>query len=376
MKTRVLCVNLGSRTAKLTVVDVADDALAGSPPQPAFESDVPLDTLHTADIEQQLAACGVDDIAVVAYRTVRIAALPPRDAVEIDDRVLAEIRASEEFAPLHTRSMLTAHEILAPRFPGARQMAVFDGAYHRSIPEHAAAYGLPYDDFVAGWKKMGFHGLSHGYAAARAAVLLGDAVPQRKLVSAHLGGGASIAAIAGDRSVDTTMGFTPIDGLLMATRSGSIDAGMLLAYMRRRALSIDETESLLSERSGLLGLGGSADMRELITARERGDRRATLAYDVFVYRTVTAIGAMCAALNGIEVLTFLGGIGENAPVVRTDVCASLAFAGVRLDPAANAAPSSDALISAADSTVRVLRIRTREDWTMALAAAGLSGGAG
>jgi acetate kinase len=282
--------------------------------------------------------------------------------------VRASILAAAEFAPLHTRSVIAAYDVLHGALPGARHVAVFDAAFHRTIPPHAAAYGLPYADFEDGWRKVGFHGLSHRYAAARAATVLGDPRPSRKLVSVHLGGGCSIAAIDGARSVDTSMGFTPQDGLVMATRSGTLDAGMLLAYMRAKRLSIEETERLISERSGLLGLGGSADMREIIAERARGDVRAAFAYDVFVYRAVGVAAAMAAALDGLAALAFLGGIGENAPAVRADMCAGLSFLNVRTDPARNADPPGDALISPAGAAVPVLRIHTREDWALALAA--------
>jgi len=346
--TTVLCVNLGSRTAKLTLLAVEAGARAGVPAEPL--------------------ALDVERAEIVAYRVVRTNGIPARDAEPFDARMRQAIADSAEFDPLHARSVLAARDEFGGKVPRAAHVAVFDSAFHRTIPDRAAAYGLPYDDFVAGWRKVGFHGLSHAYAAARVATLLGDAAPRRKLVSAHLGGGASLAAIDGARSVDTTMGFTPLDGLLMATRSGSVDPGMLLAYMRSHGLDVDAAEALLTERSGLLGLGGSADVREILAAIGRGDVRARLAYDVFVYRVTTAMGAMIAALGGIEALAFLGGIGENTAGVRAEACAPFAFAGVQLDPERNAAPAGDALVSADASRVPVFRIHTREDWMIALAA--------
>jgi acetate kinase len=304
----------------------------------------------------------------VAYRVVRTNALPATDAAPFDAAVRAAILAAAEFAPLHTRSVVAAYDALAAALPAARHIAVFDAAFHRTIPPHAAAYGLPYDDYLAGWRKVGFHGLSHAYAAARVAVLLGDAAPARKLVSLHLGGGCSAAAIDGARSRDTTMGFTPQDGLVMTTRSGTLDAGMLLAYMRKRRLSLDDAEALISQRSGLLGLGGSADMRAIVAGRAAGDERAGLAYDVFVYRAVAAAAAMAAAAGGLEALAFLGGIGENSVDVRADVSAGLTFLGAHVDPARNDASNADAIVSPPQCAVPVLRIHTREDWMMALAA--------
>lgn len=366
MSVRVLCVNLGSRTAKLTVLDVAAGSLPGRPQAPLAEIDRTIDELGAGDLLGTIPAGSID---AVAYRVVRVAELPAADCVPFDDRLRAAILASYELAPLHTKAVVDASDALRRALPGARHVAVFDAAFHRTIPDRAAAYGLPYADFAAGWRKVGYHGLSHAYAAARVAVLLGDAEPRRNLVSAHLGGGASIAAIAGARSVDTSMGFTPVDGLVMSTRAGSIDAGMLLAYMRRKGLDAEAAEHLLSHECGLLGLGGFADMRDILAARARGEAGAILAFDVFVYRIATAIGAAAAALGGIDALAFLGGIGENAAAVRASACAPLGFLGIAVDPERNAAPAGDALLSPPDAAVPVVRVHTREDWIMALAGA-------
>ena len=362
----MLCVNLGSRTAKLTVLDVAPGARAGAPGTPVAEAEPALEDVGGGAALRPFAAHPPD---VVAYRVVRTSALPATDAVAFDAATRAAILAAAEFAPLHTRSVVAAYDALSAALPAARHMAVFDAAFHRTIPAHAAAYGLPYDDFTAGWRKVGFHGLSHAYAAARTAVLLGDAQPTRKLVSLHLGGGCSAAAIDGPHSRDTTMGFTPQDGLLMATRSGTLDAGMLLAYMRRKRLSIDDAEALISQRSGLLGLGGSADMRAILTARAAGDQPRGTRTRRRPGARVGAAAAMAAATSGLDALAFLGGIGENSADVRADVTAGLGFLGARVDPERNDASNADALISP-PGALPVLRIHTREDWIMALAAAG------
>jgi len=366
--TRVLCVNLGSSSAKISLVAVPPDAAAGRPGRPLEEADCPLDALADPATLGPFEAAGVD---VVAYRVVRIRNLPAADAAPFDDAMRAAIAASEELAPLHTRGVIAAFATLSGRLTAARHVAVFDAAFHRTIPDRAAAYGLPYADFAAGWRKVGFHGLSHAFAAARVAVLLGDPGPVRKVIGVHLGGGCSVAAIDGPRSIDTSMGFTPQDGLLMATRSGTLDAGMLLAYMRAKRLSVAETEALISDASGLLGLGGSADMRDIVARRAAGDERARLAYDVFVYRAVMGIGAMAAALNGVDAIAFLGGIGEHLPDVRADVCAGLAHLGARIDAARNTPETADALISPERAPVAVARLHVREDWMMALAATAL-----
>jgi acetate kinase len=362
---RVLCVNLGSRSAKISLVAVGPGAVAGEPAAPLAETECALDALADPATLEPFETAGVD---IVAYRVVRIRHLPAADAVVFDAGARAAIADSQELAPLHTRSVIAAFDALSVKLAQARQVAVFDAAFHRTIPDRAAAYGLPYAAFLAGWRKVGFHGLSHAFAAARLAVLMNDPAPRRRVVGVHLGGGCSVAAIDGARSIDTSMGFTPQDGLVMATRSGTLDAGMLLAYMRANQLSLDAAETLISDASGLLGLGGSADMRDIVARREGGDARAALAYDVFVYRAVSAIGAMAAALNGIDALTFAGGIGEHMPQLRADICAGLTYLGVRIDPARNSPATDDALISPAAAEIAVARLHVREDWMMALAA--------
>jgi acetate kinase len=361
---RVLCVNLGSRTAKLSVVRVGAGAELGHAPESEVETET---DIAAVDAPATFAAVDIARVDAVAYRVVRIHQLPTADAVLFDDATRAAIAESAELAPLHTRSVLDAFDTLRRSVPHAAHVAVFDAGFHRTIPDRAAVYGLPYEDALAGWRKVGFHGLSYAYASARAAVLLG-AARTRKLVALHLGGGCSACAIDDGRSVETTMGFTPTDGLLMATRSGSVDIGLMLAYMRKKKLSIDEAEAIVSERSGLLGLGGSSDMREIEAARARGDGRATLAYDVFVHKASAAVGAMSAALHGLDAMAFTGGIGEHDATARERICAPFAFLGVTLDDARNREPAGDAIVSRADARVTVLRIRAREDWSMALAA--------
>ncbi len=363
MSRRVLCVNLGSRTAKLSVLRVEDDAGLGVPVAPEMESTTGIDALDDADAFAQVDLAAID---VVAYRVVRIARLPANDAVPFDDAVRAAIAESAELAPLHTSSVLAISDTLRRRAPRAAHVATFDSAFHRTIPDRAAVYALPYADALAGWRKAGFHGLNYAYVAARNTVLLG--AKSQKLVGLHLGGGCSACAIEGGRSVETTMGFTPSDGLVMATRSGNVDVGLLLAYMRKKRLSIDEMETIVSERSGLFGLGGSSDMRDIQAARAAGDARAALAYDVFVHRAQAAIGAMSAALSGLDAIAFTGGVGEHDARVRADICAPFAYLGIVVDPAANVAADADAIVSSAASRVPVLRLAAREDWSMALTA--------
>jgi len=219
---------------------------------------------------------------------------------------------------------------------------------------------------MSGIRRYGFHGINHGYCAERAAHLLHRDLNSLKLVTCHLGNGCSLAAIHEGHSVDTTMGFTPLEGLMMGTRSGSVDPGILTYLMRQGRLKGQEIDDVLNQKSGLLGISGiSGDMREILAAMQQGHVRAGLAFDIYVHRLQAGIGAMAAVLGGMDALVFTGGVGENSPEVRETTCSNLLFLGVSLDQAANAQPSLDQDIAASDSPVRVLVIRAQEDWAIA-----------
>ena len=233
------------------------------------------------------------------------------------------------------------------------------------MPDAARAYGGPHQWLDDGLRRYGFHGLSHEHATTRSAALLGRAPGDVRLVSCHLGGGSSIAAVDRGRSVDTTMGFTPLDGLVMATRAGAVDPGLLL-HLLRHGTSVDELDDVLERRSGVFGLSGvSADLRLVIAARDGGDERARLAVDVFVHRLVTGIGAMIGALGGLDAIVFTGGIGEHSAEVRARAVAAFAWMGAVVDETANAAVTGDADISGPDARVRVLVVTAREDLVIA-----------
>ena len=252
------------------------------------------------------------------------------------------------------------------------QIAVFDTAFHRTLSLPAAVYPGPYAWFEQGIRRYGFHGINHQYCSARAAQLLGGDPDSLKVVSCHLGNGCSLAAIPGGRSVDTTMGFTPLEGLMMGTRSGSVDPSILTYLMRQGPVTGEELDDTLNKKSGLLGISGvSSDMRQIMTAVRQGNERAKLAFDMFVHRLRQGIAAMAASIQGIDVLIFTGGIGEHSADVRAATCEGLAFLGVRLDPDKNAASPADHQISVADSPVQVLIIRAQEDWAIAQACARL-----
>jgi len=280
--------------------------------------------------------------------------------------VKAGIAKVSAFAPLHNRAELEGMEIIEKLLGAVPQVAVFDTGFHRRMPLAAAVYPGPYQWFENGIRRYGFHGVNHQYCAARAAQLLGRDLNSLKLVTCHLGNGCSLAAIHQGYSIDTTMGFTPLEGLMMGTRSGSVDPGILTYLMREGRLQAQEIDDVLNKESGLLGISGiSGDMREILASMKRGDSRAKLAFDIYVHRLQAGIGAMIAVLGGIDVLVFSAGVGENSAEVRGAVCKQLSFLGLKLDDAANLQRTPDADIATPDSAVRVFIIRAQEDWAIA-----------
>jgi acetate kinase len=259
-------------------------------------------------------------------------------------------------------------EILARKFASVPQVAVFDTGFHSGLPEAAVIYPGPYDWFAEGIRRYGFHGINHQYCATRTAQLLGKDLRSLKLVTCHLGNGCSLAAIRDGHSVDTTMGFTPLEGLMMGTRSGSVDPGILTYLMRQGSLTGPQLDELLNTKSGLLGISGiSGDMRQIVSAMQQGNPRAKLAFEIFVHRLRSCIGSMVAVLDGIDALVFTAGIGENSSEVRAAACVNFGFLGVKLDPAKNAQSPPDQDISLPDSAVRILIVRAQEDWAIAQA---------
>jgi acetate kinase len=287
-------------------------------------------------------------------------------ATAITPEVKSAIARMSAFAPLHNRAELEGIDIIEKRLGAVLQVAVFDTGFHSRLPEAAAVYPGPFEWLAQGIRRYGFHGINHQYCAERTAQLLGKDLRSLKLVTCHLGNGCSLAAIRDARSIDTTMGFTPLEGLMMGTRSGSVDPGILTYLMRQGPLTGEELDDLLNTKSGLLGISGvSSDMRQIVTAMKDGHPRAKLAFEIFVHRLQTAIGAMIAALGGIDALVFTAGIGENSPEVRAAACANFGFLGLKLDPAKNSQSPADQEISPSDSGVRVLIVRAQEDWAIA-----------
>ena len=287
-------------------------------------------------------------------------------AVRVDDDVERELERLAPLAPLHQPRALDLVRHLRKLLPKAPIVACFDTSFHSTLPPESSTYALPVPWRTRwGLRRYGFHGLSHAYAARRTAVLLER--DDLRLVSCHLGAGASVCAVDRGRSVDTSMGFTPVEGLVMATRSGSVDPGLLTWLLTEGGLGADELSDALEHRSGLLGLSEtSGDLREVLAAREGGDARAELAFAVYVHRLTGEIARMAAALGGADAIVFTGGAGEHSPQVRRATCERLGWLGIRLDDERNAAPSRpDAVISRVPSPVEVCVVAAREDLEIA-----------
>ncbi len=290
-----------------------------------------------------------------------------RQPTPITPAVEEAIAQLAPLAPAHNPAALEGIRLLGQLAPGIPQVAVFDTAFHQHMPPAAALYPLPYAWAEQGIRRYGFHGINHEYCARRAAELLNRPLEELRLITCHLGNGCSLAAIRGGKSVDTTMGYTPLEGLMMGSRSGSVDPGILL-HQLRQGMSVEELERILNRESGLKGISGlSSDMRVVLEAMEAGHPRAELAFELFVHRLRSHIGAMLMSLDRLDALVFSGGIGENAAPVRAAACADLGFLGIQIDPVLNAGSPRNCDISTADAPVRVLVISAQEDWAIATA---------
>ena len=288
------------------------------------------------------------------------------EATRITAAVKQAIADLIPLAPNHNPAHLIGIEAIEAVLPDVPQIAVFDTAFHQSIPQSRAIYPLPYAFFEEGIRRYGFHGTSHQYCARRAAQIVGKPLELLRAITCHLGNGCSLAAVANGASVDTTMGFTPLEGLMMGTRSGSIDPAIPIYLMREKGFDADRLDRLLNKESGIKGLvGESGDMRYVLQQMAAGDDRARLAFETYVHRLKTHIGAMLAGLGGLDLLVFTGGVGENVPLLRDRVCAGFAFLGLKLDPQKNDASPADTDVAAADSRVRVAIVRAEEDWAIA-----------
>jgi acetate kinase len=289
-------------------------------------------------------------------------------SVLITDDVLKGIRANIEIAPLHNPHNLRGITACQVQLPDTPQVAVFDTAFHQQMPRKAFLYGIPYSLYSQyKIRRYGFHGMSHGYVSARAAAMLKRNLNELRLVTCHLGNGCSMAAVDRGVSVDTTMGFTPLEGLLMGTRSGDLDPSVILYIMGKEGLTLAEATTLLNKHSGLQGISGvSSDMREILDEMKNGDKKSTTAFEVFCYRIAKYIGAYAAAMGGLDGVVFTGGIGENSPDVRRESCKTLGFLGITLDGEKNDSSLREKIITTSVSRVHVLVVPTNEELVIAM----------
>ncbi|MGO8687487.1 MAG: acetate/propionate family kinase [Candidatus Dormibacteria bacterium] len=350
---RILVVNAGSSSLKLSVLDDADRAVASE------TVDAPVGRLDDQALRAAVTAHGPFD--AVGHRIVH-GGTEFTQPVLVDAGVRRRLEALTDLAPLHQPKSLRGLELVSRLLPEIPAVACFDTAFHARIPAAASTYALP-PQWRQRWdlRRFGFHGLSHAYASRRAAELLGRDLGETRIVTCHLGAGASLAAVMGGVSVDTTMGFTPLEGLVMATRSGSIDPGLLLWLEEHVGMPPSELATTLEHRSGLLGICGSDDMRVILQAERDGGADAALAVGVYLHRLRAGIASMAAAMGGLDTLVFTGGVGEHAPAIRGRAAEGLGFLGIALDREANEREGGDREIGAGGGTVRVAVVTARED---------------
>ncbi len=387
---KILVVNGGSSTFKCWFHEVGPEPLPVAAPKPRWEAhvewrgasaEVRIQSEHSAPVQFDRPAGSlvepladllgtltrsVPDIDVVGHRIVH-GGKAYRESTPLTPEVRAAIAKQAEFAPVHNRFELQAVETVDCALgKSVPQIAVFDTAFHSTLEPAAYTYPGPLGWIDEGVRRYGFHGISFQYATRRVAELLAAPVESLRLVICHLGNGGSLAAVRGGKSIDTTMGFTPLEGLMMGTRSGSVDPGILIYLLRHCGYRADQLDEILNQRSGLLGISGSSsDMREILRARAGGDERARLAFDIYVHRLAREAGGILAMLGGMDALVFTGGIGENCPPVREQLCRQLGFAGVRVDTARNDQNPRDEDIAARESSVRVLVVHAEEEWEIA-----------
>jgi acetate kinase len=306
-----------------------------------------------------------DDIDAIGHRVVH-GGETFSGSVLITNEVINVLQDNIELAPLHNPPNIKGIQAATRLLPGKPQVGVFDTSFHLKMPPKAFLYGIPYELYKKHKiRRYGFHGTSHRFVSQRAAEILGKKLDELKIVTAHLGNGCSMAAVDRGHSVDTTMGFTPLEGLLMGTRSGDLDPSLILYIMSKEDLSLNEAGTLLNKHSGLIGISGeSSDMREILTAVKEDHKRSKYAFEIFCYRIKKYLGAYAAAMGGIDVFVFTGGIGENSFEVREEVCRNLEFLGIQIDDSKN--KNSEEVISVNGTKVAVLKIPTNEELVIAL----------
>ncbi len=394
---KILIINAGSSSYKLALYDVNTSVLA-EPQKPLWQGcyqysahegnghvtawqrgqkildQAVSDTEHADTLSMLLNSIALDNgpgthslaaIDIVGHRVVHGGSVFQQPTV-ITTKVKTSLQALIPLAPLHLPANLKGMALAETLLPKALQVAIFDTAFHATLSEVASTYAGPYAWRKQGIQRYGFHGISYQYCAARCAAVLDRELTHMKIICCHLGNGASMAAIDQGKSVDTTMGFTPNDGLMMGSRCGSLDSGILLFLEQHDHQTAEELMHTLNFDAGLKGISGASnDMREIVRLCNQGNERAKLAYDMYIHSMKRNLGAMLGVLGGMDALVFTGGIGENLPALRMEVCQAFRASGVKLDAAKNVQCQPDALISETSSNVAVLVIATQEDWCMA-----------
>ena len=394
---KILVLNAGSSSQKSCLYEL-NEVLPDRPPQPLWEAQIDwnhrqgvaelkVEAASGTEQEEEFASDSRDaaisrmletlrqgktqvinslkEIDIVGHRVVH-GGQDYQQSTLISPDVKEAIARLSVFAPVHNPVNLEGIEALEKILPNVPQVAVFDTAFHAQLPPAAFVYPGPYEWLEDGIRRYGFHGISHQYCARRAAQILNRDLTDLRLISCHLGNGCSLAAIRGGWSVDTTMGFTPLDGLMMGSRSGAIDPGIIIHLLRRSDLTSEKLDNILNRNSGLKGISGvSSDMRQIGEAITQGNERAQLALDIYIHRLRAGIGAMLASLGGLDALIFTAGVGENSAVVRAAACEAFGFLGLKLGGEKNQHSPVDQDIAAVDSAARVLVIHTQEDWEIA-----------
>lgn len=394
---KILVLNAGSSSQKSCLYDIPDQQLPDQPPDPLWEAQIDwthqqgiaelkVKTAHGATLKEEVpfqshapvmaqmldtlwsgstqVLTNAAEIDIVGHRVVH-GGQHYHDSVRISPEVKATIAELIDLAPVHNPVNLEGIEAIETILGDISQVAVFDTAFHAQMPAANAVYPIPYEWVEKGIRRYGFHGTSHRYCAQRTAHLLNRNLQELRIVTCHLGNGCSLAAVQAGRSINTTMGFTPLDGLMMGSRSGSVDPSILF-YLMRQGYSVDQLDQVLNQSSGLLGVSGiSNDLRQVMKAAEAGNARAQLAIDIYIHRLRQFIGGMIATLGGLDALVFTAGVGENAPYIRAEACKAFAYMGLKLDLEKNAQSPRDQIISAPESTVPVLIVHTQEDWAIA-----------
>ncbi len=394
---KILVLNAGSSSQKTCLYEITGDTLPQVAPQPLWEAkvdwshhqgkaEIEVKTATGEHLESEISASRLEVIAhlldtmcqgstqvieqlseidVVGHRVVH-GGREYRESVMITESVKNAIAHLSTLAPAHNPANLEGIEATEKHLGNVPQIAVFDTAFHSHIPDAAAIYPGSYEWVEQGIRRYGFHGISHQYCAERTAQILGQDINSLRIITCHLGNGCSLAAIQNGRSIDTTMGFTPLDGLMMGNRSGAVDPGILIHLLRQENYTAEKLDNVLNKASGLSGISGvSGDMRQIRSAISQGNTRAQLAYDIYIHRLKSYIGAMVASLEGLDVLVFTAGVGENSQEVRSSVGDRLGFLGIKIDAEKNSQKPVDVDISTSGSKVRVLVIHTQEDWQIA-----------